>query len=166
MNKIKVLFFIHDLGNGGAEKVLVNLANNLDQSQFDVYLTVIFGGGVNEQFLDSHVHYKALFPRMIPGNSVLMKLFSPQKLHQLFVKDHYDIEAAYLEGPSTRVISGCTDKETRLICWIHSNPSSLVEISSSFRSENEVIKAYSLFDKIVVVSKQIKDSFTSFIPAY
>ena len=30
----KVLFLIHDLGQGGAEKVLVNLANNLDKTKF------------------------------------------------------------------------------------------------------------------------------------
>ena len=30
MQKIKVLFLIHDLGQGGAEKVLVNLVNNLN----------------------------------------------------------------------------------------------------------------------------------------
>lgn len=28
---IKILFLIHDLGQGGAEKVLVNLVNNMDR---------------------------------------------------------------------------------------------------------------------------------------
>ena len=27
---VKILFLIHDLGQGGAEKVLVNLVNNMD----------------------------------------------------------------------------------------------------------------------------------------
>ena len=30
-NMKKILFLIHDLGQGGAEKVLVNLVNNMDQ---------------------------------------------------------------------------------------------------------------------------------------
>ena len=30
----KILFLIHDLGQGGAEKVLVNLVNNMDRSKF------------------------------------------------------------------------------------------------------------------------------------
>ena len=47
----KILFLIHDLGHGGAEKELVNLANNLDRSRFDISVTALFGGGVNEQFL-------------------------------------------------------------------------------------------------------------------
>ena len=46
----KILFLIHDLGPGGAEKVLVNLVNNMDPQQFDITVMTLFGGGVNEQF--------------------------------------------------------------------------------------------------------------------
>ena len=42
---------IHDLGSGGAERVLVNLVNHLDQSKFDVSVISLFGGGVNEKKL-------------------------------------------------------------------------------------------------------------------
>ena len=31
----KILFLIHDLGQGGAEKVLVNLVNNMDRNKFE-----------------------------------------------------------------------------------------------------------------------------------
>ena len=47
----KILFLIHDLGAGGAEKVLVNLVNNMDRSKFEIHVTALFGGGINEQFL-------------------------------------------------------------------------------------------------------------------
>ena len=46
----KILFLIHDLGHGGAEKVLVNLVNNMDHSKFDITVMALFGGGVNEQY--------------------------------------------------------------------------------------------------------------------
>ena len=39
----KILFLIHDLGQGGAEKVLVNLVNNMDPNKFDISVTAIFG---------------------------------------------------------------------------------------------------------------------------
>lgn len=42
---LKILFLIHDLGQGGAEKVLVNLVNNMDRSKFDISVTALFGGG-------------------------------------------------------------------------------------------------------------------------
>ena len=35
------------------------------------------------------------------------------------MKEHYDIEVSYLEGPSARVISGCQDANTKLVSWIH-----------------------------------------------
>ena len=33
---IKILFMIPNLGQGGAEKVLVNLVNNMDKDKFDI----------------------------------------------------------------------------------------------------------------------------------
>ena len=48
---IKILFFIPNLSHGGAEKVLVNLVNNMDRSKFDITVQTLFAGGVNEQFL-------------------------------------------------------------------------------------------------------------------
>lgn len=43
----KVLFLIHDMGQGGAEKVLVNLVNHMDHSKFDI--TVSFSCQSNSQ---------------------------------------------------------------------------------------------------------------------
>ena len=102
---IKILFLIHDLGQGGAEKVLVNLVNNMDLTKFDISVITLFGGGVNEQFLRPEIHYCSIFSKMIPGNSRIMKIFSPDLLHKWFIKEKYDIEISYLEGPSARIIS-------------------------------------------------------------
>ena len=44
----KVLFFIHDLMHGGAEKVLVNLVNNMDKSKFDVTVLTLFDEGIKK----------------------------------------------------------------------------------------------------------------------
>lgn len=38
---LKVLFLIHDLGQGGAEKVLVNLVNNMDRKKFVLRLVLV-----------------------------------------------------------------------------------------------------------------------------
>ena len=58
----KILFLINDLGQGGAEKVLVNLVNNMDPEKFEIHVTALFGGGVNEQFLKPHIRYRTLLP--------------------------------------------------------------------------------------------------------
>lgn len=157
--KCKVLFLIHDLGQGGAEKVLVNLVNNLDRSKFDISVTVLFGGGVNEQFLSSDIHFHAVFPKEVPGNSKLMKLLSPKQLHRLCVKGHYDIEVSYLEGPSARVISGCRDKSTKLVSWIHVEQHTMDKLTGSFRSEKEARACYNRFDQTVCVSQYVHDDF-------
>ena len=160
----KVLFLIHDLGHGGAEKVLVNLVNHMDPNRFDITVTVLFGDGVNEQFLAPHVHLKRVFSRSFRGNSHLMKLLSPRQLHRLCVKERYDIEISYLEGPSARVISGCEDENTKLIAWIHCTMKSMKDIAASFRSEREAENCYQRFDRMVFVSEGTRDAFLEHCP--
>lgn len=156
---LKILFLIHDLGQGGAEKVLVNLVNNMDRSKFDISVTVLFGGGVNEQFLAPDIHFHAVFPKEVPGNSKLMKLLTPKQLHRLCVKEHYDIEVSYLEGPSARVISGCPDEGTKLASWIHVEQHTMDKLAGSFRSEQEARACYNRFDQTICVSKYVHDDF-------
>ena len=155
----KVLFLIHDLGQGGAEKVLVNLVNNMDRSKFFISLTVLFGGGINEQFLAPDIHFRAVFPKEVPGNSKLMKLLTPKQLHKLCVKEHYDIEVSYLEGPSARVISGCHDLGTKLVSWIHVEQHTMKKLAASFRSEKEACECYNRFDQTVCVSQFVHNDF-------
>lgn len=161
---IKILFFIHDLGQGGAEKVLVNLVNNMDKQKFDITVMSLFGGGVNEQFLNPDIHYISVFKKTIPANSKLMKLLSPKQLHRMFVREEYDIEISYLEGPTARIISGCEDRRTKKCCWIHSNHFSENEVASSFRSYEEAVRCYNSYDKIICVSQFMRDNFCEWIP--
>lgn len=160
---LKVLFFIHDLGQGGAEKVLVNLVNNMDHTKFDVTVVALFGGGVNEQFLRPEVKYRSVFKRSFPGNSKIMKLFSPEFLHKYCIKEHYDIEVSYLEGPSARIISGCADKTTKLVSWIHVEQHTIDKLSASFKSCKEAIECYNKFDKTICVSEFVKKDFSSIL---
>lgn len=160
----KILFLIHDLGHGGAEKVLVNLVNNMDREKFDISVTALFGGGVNEQFLKPHIHYRAVFPKAFPGNSHVMKLLTPKQLHSLCVKGHYDIEVAYLEGPAARVISGCEDRGTKLISWIHTEQKTKKRAAMSFRNYREAQECYQAFDRIVCVAKTVQEDFLHVMP--
>lgn len=157
--KKKILFLIHDLGHGGAEKVLVNLVNNLDRSKFDITVMALFGGGINEQFLGPHIRLINCFPKAMPGNSHLMKLLTPRQLHKLLIKESYDIEVAYLEGPSARIISGCTNSHTKLVSWIHIEQHTSKKAAASFRSVLEAKHCYSRFEKIVCVSQSVLEDF-------
>lgn len=156
---IKILFLIHDLGQGGAEKVLVNLVNNMDRSKFDISVTALFGSGVNEQFLAPDIHFRAVFPKEVPGNSKLMKLLTPTQLHRMCVKEYYDIEVSYLEGPSARIISGCQGATTKLVSWIHAEQHTIERLAGSFRNQREARGCYNRFDQTVCVSQYVYDDF-------
>ena len=164
MQKKKILFMIHDLGPGGAEKVLVSLVNHMDRSRYDITVVSLFGGGVNEQFLASHIHYRTVWEKTIPANSKLMKLLTPHQLHRICVKERFDLEVSYLEGPAARIISGCTDPATKLIGWIHVEQHTKKAASRAFRNYRESCKCYHRFDRIVCVSETVKQDFLQLYP--
>ena len=157
----KILFLIRDLGHGGAEKVLVNLANHMDRNKFDITVMTLFDEGVNRQFLSPDIKYKSCFRKSVPGNSHILKIFSPEFLHRTLIKEKYDIEVAYLEGPAARIISGCPDKDTKLFSWIHIEFKNSAEASASFRSQKEAEDCYNKFDKIIGVSQSVIEKFTT-----
>ena len=160
----KILFLIHDLGHGGAEKVLVNLVNNMDRTKFDITVMALFGGGVNEQFLSKDIHLINCHDKAMPGNSHLMKLLTPEQLHRMYIKEHYDIEVAYLEGPAVRIISGCPNPDTKLVSWIHCTMHSEKEFSGSFRSPVEARKCCRKFHSNVFVSQEVMNAFREYCP--
>lgn len=157
----KVLFLIPNLAHGGAEKVLVNLVNNLDKTKFDVTVQTLFDVGVNRKYLNSDVKYIGGYKTMPRGNSHIMKLFSPERLYTHFIKEDYDIIVAYLEGPTARIASGCTNKKTKLVSWIHIEQHTKKIASGSFRSYKEAFECYSKFNKTICVSNTVKEDFQS-----
>jgi len=161
---IKILFLIHDLGPGGAEKVLVNLVNSMNRDKFDITVMAIFGGGVNVQFLSPDIRYKSIYQKMPRGNIHMMKLFSPRSLHKKYIKEKYDIEISYLEGPSARIISGCPDPDTRLVSWIHVEQHNRKTADRSFRSFKEAAACYGRFNSVVCVSKTVQEDFLKLYP--
>lgn len=157
--KKKVLFLIHDLMGGGAEKVLVNLVNNMDKSKYDITVMSLFDVGINKQYLSNQVHYKYCYKKTFRGNTHYMQLFSPEQLHKKYIKEEYDIEIAYLEGPCARIVSGCQNHQTKLVSWIHSKMDTQKKAALGFRSFQEAQKYYGRFDRIVSVSQWVKNYF-------
>ena len=157
--KIKILFFIHDLSYGGAEKVLVNLVNNLDTTKFDVTLQTMFDKGINKDRISSSVKYIPGLKFMFRGNSYFFKIFSRKFLYKKFINDKYDIVVSYLEGTPARIISGNMDNNTKTICWIHIQIDEISSYINGFRNIKEANASYATFDKIICVSQSVKESF-------
>lgn len=157
--KKRILFLIPTLMHGGAERVLVNLTNSLDTDKYDITLQSIFDCGINKKYLSSHVKYKYNFKIVFRGNTHIMKLFSPSFLYDLLIKDKYDIIVSFLEGPTARILSGCPFLDTKKVAWIHIEQHDKKRFSQSFRNYDEAISVYEKFDKIICVSKTVKDDF-------
>ena len=156
-----ILFLIPSLGGGGAERVLVNLVNNLDKTKYQISVQTLFDIGVNRQYLNKEIKYIPGLKKQIPGNVTIFKLFSPEKLYRCIVKERYDIVVSYLEGPTARIVSGCPYLESKLISWIHVEQKSKAAASYSFKSWSEAEKCYSKYDITVCVAETVKEDFCS-----
>ena len=154
----KILFFIPNLMHGGAEKVLVNLVNNLDKDKYDITLQTIFDVGVNKQYLNKNIEYRYVFKKLFRGSTTIFKLFSPEFLYKHLIKDEYDIVVSYLEGPTARIISGCS-YNSKKICWIHTGMDDEKVFNKGFRNFKEAESVYNSFDKIICVSKSVEEKF-------
>lgn len=155
---IKVLFLIPNLAGGGAERVLVNLVNNMDSNQFDITVQTLFDVGNNKQYLNSNIKYKYIFKNSFRGNIHFLKSFTPKYLARKFIKEEYDIAISYLEGPTTRIVSGIQNSATKKVNWVHVELTKR-QLTKSYRNFKEFVNCYKEYDSTVFVSTTAKDAF-------
>lgn len=156
----RILFVIHNMEEGGAQRVLLNLVNHMDPSKFDISVVALFGGGVNETSFAPHIRYRSVFKKPFRGNRIIFKLFSPSRLFRFVVREHYDIVVSYLEGITARIVSGCMDKDTKIVSWIHGEQHTMKYLAGSFRSPKEAHKCYHRFHNTVMVAEGVRDDFS------
>ena len=159
----RILFFHPDLRGGGAEKVLVDLVNNLDPRKYDISLYTIFEEGVNRKNLKPHVKQKFWFRKVFRGYSVVQRFFSPAFLFRFFVKEEFDIVVAYLEGVPTRIIGGCQRKQATKIAWLHTKLSE-APLQRVFRGKAEMLALYNGYQHIVCVSDVARTTLLEYLP--
>lgn len=157
---IKILFFIPGLSEGGAEKVMCSLVNNMDQSKFDITVQTIDQYDP-KQYLAEGIHYKAINQcRSRLGRKIFsywFRLWAELKLaYRFWVKDNYDIEVAYLETAATKIIAQSTNKKAAKVAWVHCDLSKKEGIYSSVK---KIRRQYSRYDKIVCVSRDVEAGF-------
>ncbi len=160
----KILFLIPNLAHGGAERVLVNLVNNLDKSKFDVTVQTLFDVGVNRKYLDSDVTYIPGFKWQFRGNSQIQKLIPAKLLFRRIVKGKYDIIVSYLEGITSRIVSACDDPNTKKVCFIHTELIDKKKAAMAFRNMDEARRCYGSFDVVVGVSRRVAEKVGFFFP--
>ena len=156
----KILFLIDSLTGGGAEKVLVNLVNNMNTDEYDITVETMFFNGVNAQFLKPEIK---LFCRKAPcfhGVSHVLKRIPDKLLYKYFIgEEKYDILVAFMHGASAKVIAGCPDKNIKKYAWINTNEMENGTIVKFYPNRQQTVESYSRFDNIVAVSETVKESF-------
>ncbi len=156
---IKILFFIETLSGGGAEKVLQNLVNNMDNGKFDITVQTVWKENP-EKYLNKNIKYKYIYPCYSKLNNYKYRLSALLKIiYPLYIKDNYDIEVAYLECGATKVISTSTNKKAKKIAWVHCDLSKKISNINEFKKKS--VKWYKKFDKVVCVSRDVEKSFKS-----
>lgn len=148
----------------GAERALVNLANGLDKTRYQVTVQTLMDVGELRCSLSTEVTYLPGLPWLIRGNVHLFKLLSPQQAYRCIIKKKYDVVIAYLEGTVTRIVSGCPYPDTKLITWVHGQQISRKNILYCYRNDSEMVKCIKRFVKVVCVAKTLKNELLHLIP--
>ena len=154
----KVLFAINTLNNGGAEKVLLTLLRYLDPKKYEIHLLVVFGEGIYFEQIPQYVRVTHIFPCKSKEATKEIREHAA-KLYEQYVKESYDVMVAFLEGPSTKILSCCNDPMCRKYAWMHTNLKKRHRTAVFYKSFEEEKYAYSQYDKIVFVSEAIRVAF-------
>lgn len=156
----KILFGITSLTLGGAERVLVDLANALCD-KYEITIFTVYAKGELEKQLNNKIKLKSLYDEaylelsplkrkfVVPLEVLLLK----KKIYKKYIKDNYDVEIAFLEGPITRLFS-INNKNTKKIAWIHNDITKV--FGNGLKSKLKKIldkRIYSKYDTIVFVSE-------------
>lgn len=162
----KIIFGITGLTLGGAERVLVDIANKL-VLKYDVTIFTIYAEGELEKELDQRVHIISLFDfkynsmgkfkkRIIPIRVLLEK----KKIFKKHVESGgYSTQIAFLEGPITRIFS-VKDKKSTKIAWIHNDISKVFGKGLKSGLKRLIDRnIYEKFDTLVFVSMDNLDKF-------
>lgn len=160
---IKVLFLINTLGGGGAERVLVNLVNNMDRSRFDITVETMFDDGVNRARLSEDIRYISKKAPCFRGIAKLFCLIPARSLYRYFIGDErYDVLVAFMHGAPTKVISGCPDPSVKKLTWLHTgDPAHSTFFDFWFRRKT-AFQAYASCDAVVGIADTVANAFSAY----
>lgn len=170
----KLLFGITSLTIGGAERVLVDLANELCE-KYEVTIFTIYPNGEFEKTLSPKIKLKTLYNKQYKELNKIQKILIPlrvwiqqKSIYKKYIKDDYDVEIAFLEGAITRIFS-TKNTETTKIAWIHNDISRV--FGNNIKSKIKRLvdkKIYSKYDKLIFVSndnmKKFEEIYKNTVP--
>ncbi len=162
----KIIFGITSLTLGGAERVLVDIANEL-KKEYEVTIFTLYSDGEFESQLDYGIKlvsvynkpYKELniFQKKYMSFSMINKTFR-RKIFDKYIKGKYDIEIAFLEGPITWIFSEYSN--AKKIAWVHNDITQVFGNDKKAKMKlNLSEECYKEYDSLVFVSKDNLERF-------
>lgn len=153
----KTLFFIETLRGGGAEKVLCDLVNAMDPEKFEITVQTLWKADA-ARFLKPWIRYRYCYADGGRLNSLRSRAEAAAGLtYPLHIRDNYELEVAYLEFGSTKILAGSTNKKAKKLAWVHSDLERKLDGKPETRAK--LARQYAAYDRIVCVSNTAKESF-------
>lgn len=163
----KILFFMETVDFGGAETVFNNIIKNIAKDRFDVKVVTERDHELFTDEIKDAVSYNCFIKTERSTirefwNKIVIKLslMLPEKcIRNLFIRGKYDVEVAFCEGYSTKIIGNSKKRNCKKIAWVHTDMVKNPWSEKVFGSAEEEKKCYENFDAIVCVSQTMKDAF-------
>ena len=161
----KLIFGITGLTLGGAERVLVDIVNELSQ-KFEITVFTLYGKGEFEKELSNNVKLVSMVNKSYSELSKiehfkvsLSLLLNKKKIYKKYIDQNYNTEVAFLEGPITRLFS-VKNKKVKKIAWVHNDIGQVFGSSFSAKVKRKLDKkSYSQYNSIVFVSNDNREKF-------
>lgn len=153
---MKVLFLTINLGGGGAERVLVNLANQMAKDGYQVTVRALSNIGQNRKRLSSDVNYEYIFQKSFRGMNYL-HLLPHQWIYRKVANGAFDVIVVYLHGVLTKIVSYAPETQ-KTVAYLHANMEQS-PFMKSFPNKDAIQKCFSTYDRIISVSHDVQESF-------
>ena len=158
VDKLNLCFGITKLGIGGAERVLVDIVNELS-NDYNITIFCIYGGGELEKELNSKIKKICIFKEEKNNKFIpISVLICGKHIYNKYLRGKFDIDIAFLEGPITRIFAYKGNKNK--IAWVHNDISKVFGNGKKARIKQYLDKwFYKKYSQIVFVSEQNKKAF-------
>lgn len=161
-NKKSVLFMVDSLETGGTEKALIDLTNKLDLTKYKLSVKAVYNTGKYRNDLNDEIDYSYIVKKPTKWRMRIfyrcVKFLPAKLLYQLTVTEKYDVEIAFHELLSTKILSGSSSNASKL-AWIHTNIFAAPNNFQMFLGYKSFVKGYNKFDKIICVSNNLTRTF-------
>lgn len=162
-----ILFFMETVDFGGAETVFTNIIKNINKNKFCIKVVTERDHELFTDEIKAAVPYDCFIKTERSAvrdfwNKIVIKLslvLSEKNIRKYFIRGNYDVEVAFCEGYSTKIIGNSGKKNCKKIAWVHTDVIKNPWSEKIFGSAEEEKKCYEKFDAIVCVAETMKESF-------